>query len=263
MTTWIPSPGIRPALAVAAILLSAHAGTLIAATPLDGMRYLELAAAVLAAMACGAAAAWLYCGDATRRDAVVDAGEDITREIPVRESDTAPSRAPTSLRGIALVPLALLVLALPVLGVYWSERTTASAVPASMASRVANAPDASAAIATVASVTPAAPLAPASRLPAVDPSRARRECLAQIESAHLFLMLAREANRPSTYTSATRPEIEQLLKSNRLPPRTLEHIALRMWEQRDAPERAPAWWSSQYTSCEAARLAGAGYVVRG
>jgi hypothetical protein len=76
-------------------------------------------------------------------------------------------------------------------------------------------------------------------------------------------MLARKTTRPSTYTSATRPEIEQLLKSNRLPPRTLEHIALRMWEQRNEPERGPAWWSSQYASCEAARRAGAGYVVRG
>jgi hypothetical protein len=262
MTSWIPSPGIRPALTVVAILLSAHAGTLIAAAPLDGMRYVELAAAVLAAMACGATAAWLYCADSTRRDTVVDAGEDITREIPVVESGAARSRASTSLRGIALVPLALVVLALPVLGVYWSERTTASAVPASTPLPVASAIPTPVATPAVQVATPAlqAPTAP---VVSVDPSRARRECLAQIESAHLFLMLARKANRPSTYTSATRPEIEQLLKSNRVPPRTLEHIALRMWEQRDAPERGPAWWSSQYASCEAARLAGAGYVVRG
>jgi hypothetical protein len=254
---------------VAAILLSAHAGTLIAAAPLDGMQYCELAAAVLAAMMCGATSAWLYCGDPVQRDGVAEVGsEDITREIPiVTAGGGARSPAVTPLRGIALVPVALVVLALPVLAVYFTGRTAPAALatsPAPGVTRTAAAP--------VLPVTPQAvpallaPLAPPSltaRLQAVDPSRARRECLAQIESAHLFLMLARKATRPSTYTSATRPEIEQLLKSNRVPPRTLEHIALRMWEQRDAPERGPAWWSSQYASCEAARLAGAGYVVRG
>jgi hypothetical protein len=98
---------------------------------------------------------------------------------------------------------------------------------------------------------------------AIAPSTARRECMAQIESARLFLQLARETQDPANYSQATEVQIARMLKARPVGPRTLTRIAERMWERREAPEREAAWWSSQYARCEAARSSGSWYVVRG
>lgn len=94
-------------------------------------------------------------------------------------------------------------------------------------------------------------------------SAARRECMAQIESARLFLQLARQADNEAGYSLATEPQIDRMLQARPVGPRTLARIAERMWQQRDAPERSAEWWSSQFTRCEEARTSGNWYVVRG
>jgi hypothetical protein len=94
-------------------------------------------------------------------------------------------------------------------------------------------------------------------------SAARRECMAQIESARLFLQLARQADNEAGYSLATEPQIDRMLQARPVGPRTLARIAERMWQQRDAPERSAEWWSSQFRRCEEARTSGSWYVVRG
>lgn len=98
---------------------------------------------------------------------------------------------------------------------------------------------------------------------ALDPSLARRECLAQVESAHLFLGIARQSPRPSAYAVNTNPHIKRMLQSRPIGARTLEQIAQGMWEHRDDPDRDRAWWATQFARCERARIAGAPYTVRG
>jgi hypothetical protein len=114
------------------------------------------------------------------------------------------------------------------------------------------------------------PVEPAPAIQAVKPaqsalvlSAARRECMAQIETARLFLQIARQAPDPADYTLATETQIERILKERPVGPRTLARIAERMWERRDEPEREPNWWSAQYARCEATRSSGTWYVVRG
>jgi hypothetical protein len=87
--------------------------------------------------------------------------------------------------------------------------------------------------------------------------------MAQIESARLFLQLARQASDHDGYAAAISGQMDRMLKSRPVGPRTLSRIADRMWETRGAPDREPAWWSSQYRRCEEARTAGSWYVVRG
>ena len=98
---------------------------------------------------------------------------------------------------------------------------------------------------------------------AVAPSAARRECMAQIESARLFLQLARQSDDAAQYSSATELQIARMLNHRPVGPRTLGRIAERMWEQRASPERNASWWSTQFARCEAARSGGSWYVVRG
>jgi hypothetical protein len=111
--------------------------------------------------------------------------------------------------------------------------------------------------------------APAPTPPRATPTRplvasaARRECMAQIESARLFLQLARQADNEAGYSLATEPQIDRMLQARPVGPRTLARIAERMWQQRDAPERSAEWWSSQFTRCEEARTSGNWYVVQG
>jgi len=98
---------------------------------------------------------------------------------------------------------------------------------------------------------------------ALAPSAARRECMAQIESANLFLQIARQSADQTEYALATQGHITRMLKSRPVGPRTLGRIAERMWDLREAPERGSAWWASQFTRCEAARSGGSWYVVKG
>ncbi len=97
-----------------------------------------------------------------------------------------------------------------------------------------------------ASIEPAEPPVSASALPsnAVAPSAARRECMAQIESAHLFLQFARQSATPEQYAHATQAQIAQMLKAKPVGPRTLNRIAERMWDARQAEQRNAAWWAS-------------------
>ena len=97
----------------------------------------------------------------------------------------------------------------------------------------------------------------------VAPSAARRECMAQIESAHLFRQLASQASDQSKYSRAASAQINRMTKARPVGPRTLSRIAERMWEQRSAPDRGAAWWSTQFSRCEQARMGGSWYVVRG
>ena len=107
------------------------------------------------------------------------------------------------------------------------------------------------------------PTAAAGGTTALAPSAARRECMAQIESAHLFLQLARQAGDESQYALATQEQIARMLKDRPVGPKTLARIAERMWATRAAPERDAAWWASQFSRCEAARSGGSWYVVKG
>jgi hypothetical protein len=119
-------------------------------------------------------------------------------------------------------------------------------------------------------IAPEISVEPAPEIQIVEPaqsalvlSAARRECMAQLETARLFLQIARQAPDPADYTLATETEIERILKERPVGPRTLARIAERMWERRSEPEREPNWWSAQYARCEAARSSGTWYVVRG
>jgi hypothetical protein len=97
----------------------------------------------------------------------------------------------------------------------------------------------------------------------IAPSAARRECMAQIESARLFLQIAREAPDESAYSRSTSEQIARMLETRPVGPRTLARIAERMWALRESPERESAWWSGQFARCETARSSGSWYVVRG
>lgn len=97
----------------------------------------------------------------------------------------------------------------------------------------------------------------------VTPSLARRECLAQVESAHLFMTIARNADSTSLYTRLTNTEIKRLAASRPVKPYTLQRIAQGMWDRRNEPDRGAAWWSQQYARCEESRIDGGSYVVRG
>jgi hypothetical protein len=97
----------------------------------------------------------------------------------------------------------------------------------------------------------------------VTPSHARRECLAQVESAHLFMNIARTSSSASLYTRLTNTEIKRIAAGRPVKPYTLQHIAQGMWERRHEPDRGAAWWSQQYARCEESRIDGGSYVVRG
>lgn len=97
----------------------------------------------------------------------------------------------------------------------------------------------------------------------VAPSAARRECMAQIESARLFQQIARQSADHDGYAAAAGAQIERMLKARPVGPRTLSRIADRMWEGRADPERGASWWAGQFSRCEQARIAGSWYVVKG
>lgn len=110
---------------------------------------------------------------------------------------------------------------------------------------------------------PQAPLSTKLVTRTVTPSLARRECLAQVESAHLFMTIARNSSSASIYTRLTNTEIKRIAAGRPVKPYTLQHIAQGMWDRRREPDRGAAWWSQQYARCEESRIDGGSYVVRG
>lgn len=206
--------------------------------------------------------------------------EDPDRTLELEVVETAPPAVSVNAGNafalrIPLLSAVALAVVLLLTGIYWvgddhGRGGVATAAPLSLP---APAPPAVAPPPDPAPVGPAMETAPladepeeaaGSNVPAgVDASAARRECMAQIEAANLFLRFAREAADEESYGAATAPQIERLLAEKPVGPRTLSRIAERMWTLRDAPDRDAGWWSGQYARCEESRLAGAWYVVRG
>jgi hypothetical protein len=267
----------RVALAGLTVVLAAYAGSIISAGWWDAGTLPRVLIALGAAMACGVAAALACYGDLERRGPDArDAGDttvEIGRSMALTGS-SAPAYGPLKTLGGFIAAASSLVV-FSVAGLLWTAQRTAGGGDLTAGSEVAMAPVP--APDTVEDPRPTAmhanvvmpleagagPVAVRTVLRTVDASRARRECLAQVESAHLFLGLARQAKTPGGYARTTNPQIKHMLEGRPIDPRTLQHIALRMWERRDAPDRGPEWWSAQYARCEEARVAGASYVVRG
>jgi len=101
----------------------------------------------------------------------------------------------------------------------------------------------------------------ASHLPAFG-SAARRDCMAQVESAVLFQLMARDAKTRGAYNVAVNREIKRLLGRHAVrEPRTLDLIAAQVWAERSRISASPAWWTAQYRRCEERGLQGAQYLV--
>ncbi|HEV7631727.1 MAG TPA: hypothetical protein VGO41_01980 [Steroidobacteraceae bacterium] len=97
---------------------------------------------------------------------------------------------------------------------------------------------------------------------AVFGSAARRDCMAQVESAVLFQLMARDAKNRGTYNVAVNREIKRLLGRHAVrEPRTLDLIAAQVWAERSRLSASPAWWTAQYRRCEERGLQGAQYLV--
>jgi hypothetical protein len=264
MRSW-RSPGL---LAVLAIVFAAAAGLLIASHASSAFALMSTAVAVGAAMVCGGLAAIQILRSAST-DAAPATDGDITVEITpaglALPSQVARRHALLTTVG-PFVAASAATVALLVGAVSW---TSGRGLPAAPAPALPAAP--SVADATLPDPTPVILAAPEqdehlkvrANVRPLDSSRVRRECLAQIESAHLFLTMAREAKGPGAYAQSTNSQIKRYSASRPVDSRTLQHIALRMWEQRHSPDRGPLWWSSQYSRCEETRVAGGGYTVRG
>jgi hypothetical protein len=263
------SPGL---LTVFATVFSALAGLLIASHAAGTFALLVTILAVGAAMLCGGLAAVQFLRPTSASAPASDEG-DVTVEIthdglalpPQVARGGSVSRTLVTTVG-SFVAASAATVALLVGAVSWTSGRAVppAAAPAlSAASSVPDAviPDPSPVILTTPEKDTSLKVRAIARPP--DSSRVRRECLAQIESAHLFLTMAREAKGPGAYAQSTNPQIKRFSASRPVDSRTLQHIALRMWEQRHAPDRGPLWWSAQYARCEEARVAGGGYTVRG
>jgi hypothetical protein len=284
--------GLRRQLQFGSALFGLHAAGLYTFGTRHGGAVMDAGAqgmlAVMGALGCAWFAARLVSSGVTSTAMAAPArasDPDDTLEIAVTE----PARdvvieppAPPPLRGALVAGIAgsaLLVLAT----LYWlGEDDAGEALSSAAATEVplpvaaprapgagsASVPDMDAILAAVAAARQAA--APAISLPesapgsgvAVAPSAARRECMAQIESARLFLQLAHQSDNEAAYSLATEEQIARTLKTRPVGPRTLARIAERMWERRSSPEREPSWWSQQFTRCEQARSSGSWYVVR-
>lgn len=272
--------GMRRQLTVAMLLFAAHAIALytfgvLPDGPLPAGLQGTLAIAGLAA--CGFAAGRIT-PPLPRSPArtVRDSDADDTVELQLAETRSLPALPkPAPLRGLMIggvAAVALFVLAT----LYWLEGSKQpAALAAADASEVTVAAAALPVMPEPESVAPPPPdPAPVEETPptastastgapVITPSNARRECMAQIESARLFLQIARSSPSQVGYAEATATQIDRLLKARPVGPRTLSRIAERMWDLRDAPERDAAWWSGQYARCESARSSGSWYVVRG
>lgn len=258
-------------LAAASVVLAAIAGSLFSSGPVSAALLAALVVVVAAAMFCGAAAA-VQAFRARVRSQADESSEDPTIELDAAALALRPAAPWPALRPLgAFVAASSVTIALIAATLAWTRDSNA----------IATQVDPPAVAAIDAEPTPVASpsaerAAPVSALPAsvsavrvrsavraADPSLARRECFAQIESAHLFLGLARQATGAGAYTRSSNSEIKRYQQARPIDPLTLQRIALRMWEQRNAPDRGPEWWSSQYARCEEARVAGSGYIVRG
>jgi hypothetical protein len=270
-------PWSRLVLALCTVVLAAWAGAVLSSGPLDGPALLRLGLAICGAMACGVAAALNSYRDLERRGTGSTDNGDPTIEIGipgVPGAAPAPAYGPLKILG-GFIGAAGMLVAIAAVGLLWSRASVPTeATSASPAELAADSSEPTPSQPTALQNASAVPIALATSiapghgavravLRSVDASRARRECLAQVESAHLFLGLARQAESAGAYTRSTNPQIKRMLDGRPVDPRTLQHIALRMWEQRSAPDRGPQWWSAQYARCEQALMAGSSYVVRG
>jgi hypothetical protein len=269
-------PWSRLVLALCTVVLAAWAGAVLSSGPLDGGALLRLGLVMCGAMACGVAAALHSYRDLERRGPGSADNGDPTIEIGAAgpAGPPAPVYGPLKILG-GFIGAAGSLVAVAAAGLLWSrasvppvvESAPGAALVAASAESTPPEPTAlqSASAVPIALATSIAPSHGTVRavLRSADASRARRECLAQVESAHLFLNIARQADSPGAYTRSTNPQIKRMLDGRPVDPRTLQHIALRMWEQRSAPDRGPQWWSAQYARCEQALMTGSNYVVRG
>ncbi|MET0291307.1 MAG: hypothetical protein ABW136_03015 [Steroidobacteraceae bacterium] len=280
-----PATGHRRHLVLAVLLFTVHAVALYtfgsngrdAVLPIGLQGTLAITAALLCATIAVRQTLRDTRGESRRAGSSTEDPEN-TLEIDAAETRSQPALVlppPAPVRGLliaGIVTTAAFVLAT----VYWLEDEgpqahMAAAAAGERLSRAAPAlpaPQVEPAEAVqpesgTSEIVEAPPPAPVPQMPAITPSDARRECMAQIETARLFLQLARSTPTQAGYASATGAHIERILKARPVGPRPLERIADRMWEQREAPERDASWWSGQYARCEAARSGGTWYVVRG
>ena len=94
-------------------------------------------------------------------------------------------------------------------------------------------------------------------------SAARRDCMAQVESAVLFALVAKGATSRGAYNVTVNREIKRLLAQHTVrEPRTLDLIAAQTWAERSRVSASPRWWAVQYRQCEQHHLQGAQYLVR-
>lgn len=266
-------------LGITAVALAMYAGTQVASHLAYGDGHWKLGLeAIVVAMICGSTLALHYFERRSHPDAGGADTLDATIEMEVR-AQPAPmprlngrSRPPAWAWGASLATAAALAViaswltvsgrpagplgddtAPPALAVYADEspaRTDAVGADAVAERPASGAPDADIRAASTQSVKHS-----------VVPSIARRECLGQVESARLFMTIARSARTASDYTRLTNPEIKRLAASTPVGPRTLQSIAQRVWYSRNESDRAAAWWTRQYAQCEETRMDGGAYVV--
>jgi hypothetical protein len=273
-----PSDALQRHLNACSVLLGVHAASLYTFGSISDTTLLpvslQAAIAVVGAAICAICAARIPPPQpADKRnedpDATLEIGATASHTVIVETQRTPP------LRGALIAAIALSAM-LVLSALYWlgdivpgDSVSTAAATerPADSPTLLQEPP-----AAAEPELPPAAEsiVEPAPEIPIVEPaqsalalSAARRECMAQLETARLFLQIAREAPDPADYTLATEAQMERILKERPVGPRTLARIAERMWERRGEPEREPNWWATQYARCEAARSSGTWYVVRG
>lgn len=254
-------------LAGLAVIFAAAAGSLLSSGTTTVSFVVGLTLAIGAAMVCGAAAA-LQVFRAQQAASPIDTADltiDLAEGVPAGTSRRFSLASVKPLGAFVAATSATVALAVILIG--WSDGPSrAEPLPMTMpvaALVVPQATPAASPLQKVALVSAPAVVKAATVERNVDGSLARRECLAQIESAHLFLGMAREAKGVGAYTRMSNTQIKRYQAARPVDALTLQRIALRMWDQRNAPDRDGRWWSSQYASCEQARVAGAGYVVRG
>jgi hypothetical protein len=107
------------------------------------------------------------------------------------------------------------------------------------------------------------PVTQPTEAPAITTSAARKECMAQVEAARLFLAVARESSSRGDYEVRIRDELERFKRERPVGPRTLTLISTAMWTRRGAADPGAGVWSREYSQCESTRNSGRYYVVRG
>ena len=93
-------------------------------------------------------------------------------------------------------------------------------------------------------------------------SRARRDCMAQVESAVLFQLMAKGAASRGAYNVAVNREIKRLAARHAVrEPRMFDLIAAEIWAAKSQLSASRTWWTMQYQRCERSSLQGAQYLV--